>query len=113
MVEALYAFFSYIANGFALLKFDFWTLIGLTGQIFFSLRFLVQWIKSEKKGKSVIPYSFWIFSLLGSSILLIYAIERKDPVFILGQFFGLFVYVRNIQLIKKVKKESVHESKTV
>lgn len=113
MIESINMFFSYIANGFALLKFDFWTIIGLTGQIFFSLRFLVQWVKSEKKGKSVIPYSFWIFSLLGSSILLIYAIERKDPVFILGQFFGLFVYVRNIQLIKKVKKEAAHEGKAI
>lgn len=93
------------------IKFDFWTIIGLTGQLFFSLRFILQWIKSEKKGKSVIPYSFWIFSLLGSSILLIYAIKRQDPVFMLGQFFGLFVYVRNIQLIKKVKKEAANAKK--
>ena len=75
--------------------------IGFIGQAFFSMRFLVQWIASEKQGKSVIPLSFWIFSILGSSLLLIYAIYRKDPVFILGQAPNLFIYSRNLYLIKK------------
>lgn len=75
--------------------------IGFVGQTFFSLRFLVQWIASEKQGKSVIPLSFWIFSILGSSLLLIYAIYRKDPVFILGQAPNIFIYSRNLYLIKK------------
>ena len=79
----------------------FWLKIGFIGQTFFSMRFLVQWIASEKAGKSIIPFSFWIFSLLGSSLLLSYAIYRKDPVFILGQAPNLFIYSRNIYLIKK------------
>ncbi|WP_291255891.1 lipid-A-disaccharide synthase N-terminal domain-containing protein [Fusobacterium sp.] len=76
-------------------------LIGLLGQIFFSIRFLVQWLASEKAKKSVIPFSFWIFSLLGSLSLLIYAIYRKDPIFILGQLPNLLIYSRNIWLIRK------------
>lgn len=79
--------------------------IGFVGQTFFSLRFLVQWIASEKKGKSVIPLSFWIFSILGSSLLLIYAIYRKDPVFILGQAPNIFIYSRNLYLIKKERHQ--------
>ena len=82
-------------------KWDIFVIIGLLGQLFFSLRFIVQWIASERAGKSVIPFSFWIFSLSGSAILLIYAIHRKDPVFILGQLPNLFIYSRNIWLIKK------------
>ncbi len=82
-------------------KLDFFMLIGLLGQIFFSIRFLVQWLASEKAKKSVIPFSFWIFSLLGSLNLLIYAIYRKDPIFILGQLPNLLIYSRNIWLIRK------------
>lgn len=84
-----------------MIKLDFWVIFGLIGQGFFSMRFLIQWIASEKAGKSVIPFSFWIFSLGGSFALLIYAIYRKDPVFILGQLPNLFIYSRNIWLIKK------------
>ena len=80
---------------------DFMMLIGLLGQGLFSMRFIVQWIASEKAGKSVIPFSFWLFSLGGSIFLLIYAIYRKDPVFILGQAPNLLIYSRNIWLIKK------------
>ena len=80
---------------------DFMMLLGLLGQGLFSMRFIVQWIASEKAGKSVIPFSFWLFSLGGSIFLLIYAIYRKDPVFILGQAPNLLIYSRNIWLIKK------------
>ncbi len=80
---------------------DSMMLIGLLGQGLFSMRFIVQWIASEKAGKSVIPFSFWLFSLGGSIFLLIYAIYRKDPVFILGQAPNLLIYSRNIWLIKK------------
>lgn len=80
---------------------DFMMLIGLLGQGLFSMRFIVQWIASEKAGKSVVPFSFWLFSLEGSIFLLIYAIYRKDPVFILGQAPNLLIYSRNIWLIKK------------
>lgn len=75
--------------------------IGLIGQVFFSLRFIVQWIATEKAKKSVVPFSFWIFSLLGSSLLLVYSIHKKDPVFILGQLPNLFIYSRNIYYIKR------------
>jgi len=76
-----------------------WLGIGLLGQVMFSSRFVFQWLASERQKKSVIPISFWFFSILGSLLLLTYAIKIKDPVFILGQSFGLFVYIRNIQLI--------------
>ncbi len=69
------------------------------GQFLFGLRFLVQWVASERKGESVIPVYFWYLSLIGSLILLAYAIVRRDPVFILGQSTGFFVYLRNLMLI--------------
>ena len=85
-------------------KWDFVVIIGLIGQGMFSMRFIIQWIASERAGKSIIPFSFWIFSLAGSVVLLLYAIYRKDPVFILGQAPGLVIYSRNIWLIKKAKR---------
>jgi lipid-A-disaccharide synthase-like uncharacterized protein len=75
--------------------------IGFLGQGLFASRFLVQWIISEKKGKSTIPIIFWYLSIFGGLGLLTYAIFRKDPVIITGQIFGLFVYLRNLYLIKK------------
>jgi lipid-A-disaccharide synthase-like uncharacterized protein len=84
----------------------FWLYLGLTGQFFFSARFLVQWLATEKQKKSVIPVSFWYFSILGSSLLLAYSIYKQDPVFIIGQSFGFIVYFRNLQIIfKKENKE--------
>ncbi len=79
-----------------------WLLIlGFAGQFAFSLRFLVQWIRSEQKGESHIPVVFWYFSIGGGLLLLLYAIFRKDPVIILGQSAGLIVYFRNLCLLKK------------
>ena len=78
-----------------------WIAIGFLGQILFFLRFLFQWLESEKKRDSVIPYIFWYFSIGGGSFLLAYAIYRKDPIFILGQGMGLVVYFRNLMLICK------------
>ena len=78
-----------------------WLAVGLLGQAFFSMRFLVQWIASERKGESVVPLSFWFFSIGGGLTLLVYAIYRVDPVFILGQGAGLFVYSRNLYLIQR------------
>ena len=75
--------------------------IGLIGQGMFSMRFILQWIASEKAGRSVVPFSFWLFSLGGSALLLVYAVYRRDPVFILGQAPNLFIYSRNIYLIRK------------
>lgn len=84
-------------------KWDLFMLVGLVGQAMFSMRFILQWIASEKAGKSVMPFSFWIFSLGGSMLLLIYAIYRKDPIFILGQAPNILIYSRNIWFIKKNK----------
>jgi lipid-A-disaccharide synthase-like uncharacterized protein len=81
-----------------------WLAIGLIGQSLFFMRFFIQWIASEKARKSVIPNAFWYFSLGGGIILLAYAIFRKDPVFILGQSVGLFIYVRNIYFVNYNKK---------
>ncbi len=83
-----------------------WLIIGLTGQAFFTMRFLVQWIYSERKKESVVPVSFWIFSIVGSLILLSYAIYRRDPVFILGQSFGFIVYFRNLHLIRQSRRRN-------
>lgn len=82
---------------------NFWVLFGLLGQFFFLMRFVIQWIVSEKKGESVIPDNFWYLSILGSVILLLYAIYRRDPVFIAGQSVGSVVYIRNIMLIRNKK----------
>ena len=76
-------------------------LLGLLGQALFFSRFLVQWVASEKKGRSVVPLSFWYLSLGGGGLLLAYALWRKDPVIVLGQAVGLFVYVRNLMLIHR------------
>ena len=78
-------------------------MLGLLGQVLFFSRFLVQWIASEKKGRSTIPLSFWYLSLGGGGLLLFYALWRKDPVITLGQLVGLFVYVRNLMLIHRHK----------
>tara|TARA_X000000950_G_C13676750_1_gene562253 strand:+ start:380 stop:673 length:294 start_codon:yes stop_codon:yes gene_type:complete len=78
-------------------------LIGFVGQGLFASRFIVQWIYSERKGYSSIPIVFWYLSILGGTGLLIYAIFRKDPVIILGQSFGIFVYLRNLVLIYRNK----------
>jgi lipid-A-disaccharide synthase-like uncharacterized protein len=76
-----------------------WLGVGLLGQALFSARFLVQWIASERKKASVVPTPFWYFSIGGGVTLLAYAIYRRDPVFIIGQFAGLFVYARNLYFI--------------
>lgn len=84
-----------------MINLDFFAVIGFIGQGLFSMRFIIQWIASERAGRSVIPFSFWIFSLGGSVLLLTYAIYRKDPVFILGQAPNVLIYLRNIYLLKK------------
>jgi lipid-A-disaccharide synthase-like uncharacterized protein len=78
-----------------------WLAIGLAGQALFSARFLVQWLVSEKRHESVIPVAFWYLSLAGSAVLLSYALYRQDPVFILGQSMGSFIYLRNLWLIRR------------
>ena len=82
----------------------FWLVLGFFAQTLFFGRFFVQWIASEKAKKSVVPISFWYFSISGGALLLVYAIYRKDPVFIMGQATGIFIYSRNLYLIAKEKR---------
>jgi lipid-A-disaccharide synthase-like uncharacterized protein len=81
-----------------------WIIVGLGGQMLFMMRFLVQWVVSEKAKRSTIPASFWWLSIGGAAILLAYAIYRADPVFILGQSIGFFVYARNLWLIRAERR---------
>lgn len=85
-------------------QFDAWVLLGLAAQGLFTMRFVVQWLASERAKRSVVPVTFWFFSLGGGALLLVYAIQREDPVFILGQGLGLFIYVRNLWLIANERK---------
>ena len=85
-------------------KIDFWIIFGFTGQAMFTMRFIIQWIASERKKESVIPVAFWYFSLGGGLILLFYAIHRMDPVFILAYLPGNFIYFRNLYFINKRKR---------
>lgn len=83
-----------------------WLVVGFAGQAIFTARFLVQWAASEKKRASVIPVSFWWLSLLGGGILLAYATSKRDPVIMLGQSMGVFVYVRNLMLVDKERRRA-------
>jgi len=76
-------------------------IVGFGGQFLFAMRFIIQWLKSEGKKKSVIPIAFWYFSIGGGLVLLFYALWRKDPVIICGQGLGLFIYARNLYFIHR------------
>lgn len=88
-------------------QFDAWVLLGFVAQFLFSMRFVVQWVASERAKRSVVPIAFWFFSLGGGCLLLIYAIQRQDPVFIAGQSLGLFIYIRNLWLIANERKAAM------
>jgi lipid-A-disaccharide synthase-like uncharacterized protein len=83
-----------------------WLVVGFIGQAMFGARFLVQWIASERQRRSVIPIAFWHFSIAGSLIVLAYAIHRLDPVFILGQSVGSFIYARNLYLLHRERAQA-------
>lgn len=83
-----------------------WLLIGFLGQGLFMMRFVIQWLQSERARKSVVPVAFWYFSILGGVTLLVYSVYRKDPVFIAGQILGIFIYVRNLYLIKAARESA-------
>ena len=82
-------------------KFDFWLAFGLGAQLAFASRFLVQWIASERAGKSVVPLAFWFFSVAGGTMTLIYGLVKREPIIIFGQLLSNIIYVRNIMLIWK------------
>jgi len=89
-----------------------WLVIGFLGQGLFTMRFVVQWIMSEKVRRSIIPVAFWYFSVGGGCVLLAYAIYREDPVFIAGQAGGLIVYGRNLYLIFREKRQERDEAES-
>lgn len=86
---------------------DFWwVMVGFAGQALFMMRFVVQWIASEKANKSVIPDLFWFFSIGGGAVLLIYALYKRDPVFIFGQGLGLIIYFRNLYFVLRDRRKA-------
>ena|SRR5689334_6346244 len=88
------------------LKFQWWVALGYVAQIMFTMRFVVQWLASERAGRMVMPIAFWFFSIGGGSLLLVYALYIRDPVFILGQAFGNFVYLRNLYFELRDRRRS-------
>jgi lipid-A-disaccharide synthase-like uncharacterized protein len=95
LIDLWHALGSYLFDVFVS-RLDWWLALGFLAQGLFTARFLVQWIASERAGKSVMPIAFWFFSIGGGLLLLVYALYRRDPVFIAGQAFGVFVYARNL-----------------
>jgi lipid-A-disaccharide synthase-like uncharacterized protein len=87
-------------------KFDFWLVFGVLAQLLFAARFLVQWISSERAGKSVIPFAFWLFSMGGGLMTLVYGVVKREPIIIMGQALSTIIYVRNIMLIVKERRQS-------
>jgi lipid-A-disaccharide synthase-like uncharacterized protein len=103
LVDLSRAVGGYLRDVFVI-SLDWWVVMGLIAQGLFTMRFVVQWIASERAGRSVIPLAFWIFSIAGGLLLLVYALYRKDPVFIAGQAFGVFVYLRNLFFVLRDRK---------
>lgn len=98
--------FEFFHQNFGVTRYEFfWLAIGLIGQLLFFGRFVIQWLASEKEGRSIMPISFWYFSLGGTFFLLAYSIYRLDPIFILGFSLNVVIYLRNLALIKKEKLE--------
>jgi lipid-A-disaccharide synthase-like uncharacterized protein len=93
----------YLQNVFVV-RLNWWVLLGYAGQVLFGMRFIVQWLASERAGRSVMPVAFWFFSIGGGVLLLVYALYIRDPVFIIGQGLGLFVYLRNLHFIFRERK---------
>ena len=93
-------------NDVFVVHFDAWVILGFAAQGLFTMRFVVQWIASERARRSVVPATFWFFSVGGGALLLIYALYRRDPVFIAGQALGLVVYVRNIYFLATHRRQT-------
>ena len=104
LVERVHAYFSGMETVDLV-----WLGVGLVGQSLFMMRFIVQWIHSERHKKSVIPVEFWYLSLIGGLTVLAYGFHRADPVIILGQLPGTFVYMRNLMLIHREKRDVLAE----
>jgi len=107
MIGDLWADFVAWVNVVFIEQFNLWILFGFVAQVMFMMRFLVQWIASERAQRSVMPVAFWFFSVAGGALLFIYAIHREDPVFIAGQGIGLFIYLRNLWLIHRERRRLI------
>jgi lipid-A-disaccharide synthase-like uncharacterized protein len=83
---------------------DLWKVLGLVGQATFGSRFIIQWLVSEKEGRSVIPVAFWYLSVVGAAITLVYAIHIEEPVFMLPQLAALLIYARNLYFVQREKR---------
>jgi lipid-A-disaccharide synthase-like uncharacterized protein len=103
LVSLSHAVGDYMQNVF-LVKLNAWVLLGYVGQALFAMRFLVQWVASERVGRSVIPVAFWFFSIGGGMLLFLYALYIRDPVFIIGQGLGMFVYLRNLYFVFRERR---------
>ena len=105
LVDLQSAVGSYLHDVFVV-QFNWWIVLGFVAQALFTMRFLVQWIASERAGRSVVPMAFWVFSIGGGVLLLAYALYRRDPVFILGQAFGVFIYLRNLYFVMRERGQA-------
>jgi lipid-A-disaccharide synthase-like uncharacterized protein len=105
LVDLSHAVGAYLSDVF-IKRLDWWVLLGVIAQAMFTMRFVVQWLASERAGRSVIPTAFWIFSIFGGALLLVYALYRKDAVFIAGQAFSFFVYARNLYFVTRDRKSA-------
>jgi lipid-A-disaccharide synthase-like uncharacterized protein len=106
LVDLSRAVGSYLHDVFVI-QLDWWIALGFLAQALFTMRFAVQWIASERAGRSVVPMAFWLFSIGGGILLLVYALYRRDPVFIVGQGLGVFIYLRNLQFVLRERKVKV------
>ncbi len=87
-------------------RFDIWLALGLFGQLLFAMRFLVQWLASERQGRMVIPLAFWFFSIGGGLITLAYGLRQREPVIILGQSLSVFIYLRNLYFVVRERRHT-------
>jgi lipid-A-disaccharide synthase-like uncharacterized protein len=106
LIDMAHAVGNYLVDVFVI-RLDWWIILGFIAQGLFTMRFIVQWIASERAGRSVIPMAFWVFSIAGGLLLLVYALYRRDAVFIAGQAFGVFVYVRNLYFVMRERKAAL------
>ncbi len=105
MINVVSDFRAYFYDVFVA-KADFWLIFGVLAQLLFTARFVVQWIVSERMGKSVVPLAFWFLSMGGGMMLLVYGLVRREPIIILGQGLAVFIYMRNLMLIFRPKKKT-------
>lgn len=112
LIDLSHAVGNYLHDVF-LTNIDWWVVLGFLAQGLFTARFAVQWIASERAGRSVVPMAFWWFSISGGLLLLVYALYRRDPVFIAGQGLGLLIYLRNVMFVLRERRaERLTESRS-